>query len=376
VATCHQCATGFTDATIDLSYYDRHYRHLAKYAAEPSVLVPLRSGVPNSEPEIAPRFDLAAQRIIRLLTDPGDRLLEIGCANGELLHRLAASGAQDVTGVDPSPESSEIARVHYGVDVKTGSISDMPGGLGTFDAVCLLGVLEHLWDTDGVIATVLDVLRPGGLLYIEVPNAARYTDPFASPFEDFNTEHVNHFSTRSLEVLAQRFGFQSIWQENIIGPLAPGVDVANIAMAFRRSSSDLNEYPRDVVADYDWSLREELSIYARRSLDQFNQIDELLEDALSETDEYILWGVGELSLKLLARPPLAVRRPAAMVDGNPTRQRLVLGGTQVTSPDELTSSSVPIVVASLIRGAAIRKGVSELGLQNPIISIQPSALIG
>jgi len=39
------------------------------------------------------------------------------------------------------------------------------------------------------------------IVYIEVPDAARYIDFLYSPFQDFNTEHINHLSSFLMKIL-------------------------------------------------------------------------------------------------------------------------------------------------------------------------------
>ena len=56
-------------------------------------------------------------------------------------------------------------------------------------------------------------MRPGGVVYLDLPDASRYVDPYIAPFEDFSTEHVNHFSPSTLEVLASRCGFTPMFTE-------------------------------------------------------------------------------------------------------------------------------------------------------------------
>src|SRR6201999_4678964 len=52
---------------------------------------------------------------------------------------------------------------------------DEPGafeGLGPYDAVLFLDVLEHLYDPWGVLAAAVMALRPGGVVHAVVPNVA------------------------------------------------------------------------------------------------------------------------------------------------------------------------------------------------------------
>ena len=52
-------------------------------------------------------------------------------------------------------------------------------------------------------------MKPGAaILYAEVPDATRYLEFLFSPFQDFNTEHINHFSRESLTNLLVACGFR------------------------------------------------------------------------------------------------------------------------------------------------------------------------
>jgi SAM-dependent methyltransferase len=97
----------------------------------------------------------------------GARLLEVGCGMGTDLLQFARGGAE-VTGVDLTPRSIEIARRHfelYGLPA-TFAITDgekLPFAAESFDIVYSNGVLHHTPDTEGGVHEIHRVLRPGGL---------------------------------------------------------------------------------------------------------------------------------------------------------------------------------------------------------------------
>lgn len=97
------------------------------------------------------------------------RLLDIGCADGLFLS-LAASRAWDVTGVEISRELSSQAKHNYGITVHRGTLftADFPGE--SFDVVALIHSLEHSPEPRSIVREVSRIIKPGGYIYIAVPN--------------------------------------------------------------------------------------------------------------------------------------------------------------------------------------------------------------
>lgn len=96
----------------------------------------------------------------------GKRLLEVGCGTGTDLLQFARGGAQ-VTGVDLTPRSIEIARRRFAVydcagTFAIGDAENLAFPDESFDVVYSFGVLHHTPDTEGAINEVHRVLRRGG----------------------------------------------------------------------------------------------------------------------------------------------------------------------------------------------------------------------
>ena len=107
--------------------------------------------------------------------DPhGSRALDVGCGGGLLAEEAAAMGF-DVTGIDPSAASLDVARAHAAqtglrIDYRQGTGDDLPFVAGTFDAVFCCDVLEHIADWDATIGEMARVLRSGGILLYDTIN--------------------------------------------------------------------------------------------------------------------------------------------------------------------------------------------------------------
>src|SRR5262245_12922258 len=99
-------------------------------------------------------------------------ILDAGCGTGGLIRRL---GSRRVgwkwTGVDFSPLALELARERCGVtaDLREGSVTALPFENSVFDAVVSADVLYHLDDDSAALREFHRVLRPEGVLVVNVP---------------------------------------------------------------------------------------------------------------------------------------------------------------------------------------------------------------
>jgi 2-polyprenyl-3-methyl-5-hydroxy-6-metoxy-1,4-benzoquinol methylase len=103
----------------------------------------------------------------------GDRpplVLDVGCGVGLLLDEARRRGWR-TQGVELSDWGVRRAR-HLGLDVFQGTLEEAGFAPGSFDAVFMIDVLEHLADPVRTLAKVSQVLRPGGVLCLVTPNPA------------------------------------------------------------------------------------------------------------------------------------------------------------------------------------------------------------
>lgn len=101
------------------------------------------------------------------MTERG-RVLNIGAHTGNLHPPLEKLGYK-VIGIDIDPAAVASAR-REGRDVRLTDLADAGFPDGSFDVITMIHTLEHLDDPNTVLRECARVLRPGGSLFINVPN--------------------------------------------------------------------------------------------------------------------------------------------------------------------------------------------------------------
>jgi len=146
----------------------------------------------------------------------GRSLFDVGFGYAQALLHFRERGFE-VSGLEPSPEGAAYAR-QQGIHAFQANIEDIGSAdFGSHDVVLLLNVLEHLRHPAKALLAIRErLLKPGGMLVIDVPNE----------FNDFQTvadehyglgqwwvcppAHINYFSPTSLRSLLEATGFDTV----------------------------------------------------------------------------------------------------------------------------------------------------------------------
>jgi SAM-dependent methyltransferase len=362
VVVCQSCGFVYADPSATQRDYDRFYCEWSKYDDSTTA-----TGSGLSEYDAA-RLAKTAQDIARVLPSRAAAILDAGCATGGLLTALRESGFTAVAGLDPSPRCAAACR-ERGFQTYVGSIGAAPAHMPKFDCVVFSHVLEHVYDIAAFFGAARGLLSPGGYLYIETPDAARYADYLYAPFQEFNTEHINHFSERTLENTARRFSFEAVAVERKVFPTGKDTNYPAVFGIFRDSGN--GQADRPAIRDYELPGR--IETYIRLSAQQMENINHHLETQLANQQRVMLWGAGQLAMKLLALPALASAEICALVDNNPILRGKRFGNAPAVGPQEIAGSRDPIVIGTLLHAGEIINQIRRLGLHNPIVELLPRA---
>ncbi len=133
------------------------------------------------------------------------RLLEIGCATGEML--AAANPAFEAFGVEADAHTSAAARAR-GLQCVTGTLFDAQLPAAHFDAALLYHVIEHLPSPVAVVRELHRIVKPGGWLVLEAPNIATFWfSLLGARWRQFIPDHLFFFTPASLTRLCEEQGF-------------------------------------------------------------------------------------------------------------------------------------------------------------------------
>jgi SAM-dependent methyltransferase len=356
VVACEHCGFCFNDTPATRADFDRYYRDVSKYA-DPR----LSSGAGYS-PEDTARLKATAEAINAFAQAHDTRILDIGCGAGGLLDSLAALGFHDLTGMDPAAACAKEVRRrgHCGI---VGTFDEHPLSAASFDGIILSHVLEHVRDLSTALANVGRLLRPAGWLYVEVPDAARYGECLIAPFQDFNLEHINHFSVTTLSNLLASRGWMVASFGGKTLPLAHGCNYPAMYAFARQHQAD--------PAGPDRSLRDALAEYVDKSSKHLAQIDGVLRKHIG-SQPVLVWGVGQLTMRLLGETSLGRAAITAFIDSNPIHHGRTLAGRPVLSPESLAISALTetsIIIGSLVNVESIEASIRERGLGQRIIRL-------
>lgn len=148
-------------------------------------------------------------------------VLDVGTGPGIFLD-VAKSKGFDTYGVEPSRVAADYAR-RNGHTIYTGTLADLLSTIERghhvprrYDMIHLYEVLEHVPDPENFLDVCRNLLTPGGVLHVVVPNdysplqlkaKEQYKLPswWVSP-----PEHLNYFEPKTLQLMVRRVGFSVI----------------------------------------------------------------------------------------------------------------------------------------------------------------------
>lgn len=210
-ARCPQCGTWASSLEPEINARNEHVTTGTEIDTEARV-----AGLERLRRE---NFRQVLDRVATQVPLDGARLLDVGSAHGWFLEEAAGRGAR-ATGVEPE-EDVAAAPLARGLDIRVGFFPEVIDESEQFDVITFNDVLEHIPDARATLAACARVLRPGGVLAVNIPNADGLGYRVAGsaarvgvhgPFERFwqhglPSPHCHYFTRASLARLVGENGF-------------------------------------------------------------------------------------------------------------------------------------------------------------------------
>ena len=352
VSICARCGAGYADKIPAQPAFDRYYRELSKYDFAEQV----RKAPPSEQEKHA---DIAAV-IEKFVPSRDARIFEIGSGSGQLLAALKSLGFTNLLASDPSSGCVRSIQTSFGVPAIAFGMYDAEVPGPPFDFLILVGVMEHLRELDLAVARFHELVRHGGRVYLEVPDASRYAAGLDAPFQEFSVEHINFFSAGSLKNSMQARGFRAVKTGQVMRALHEA-SCPSVYGVFERTSGSLPIEP-------DTATESGLRSYIKDCEAEDSQLRARISESVPAGEKMIVWGVGAHTLRLLANRGLDPAQIDVFVDSNPIYQNRQLHGIPVISPAELNDRQRPILISSRGFQREIQDQIQNgLRLPNPLI---------
>ena len=354
VVACKRCGFVFADGIPEQDVFDRYYREMSKY--EPRDSQWSLSGAKRHN------YETIVDALAARFPDRTTSILDVGSAGGDLLSVFKERGYESLTGFDPSPACVEDARSRYGIHVTNAPISQMRSSGKRYELIVLSGVLEHLRDLQATLRTLVALLEPGGHMYFCVPDALRLVDYIEAPYQHLSLEHINFFSASTLSSLMGTVGLrmQDRWESTLrVGTMFEPDLNATFAGVSHAST----------IA-YDGDGATALGAYCAASARLQDRLWTRVADLAASRRPLLVWGVGSLTMSLLADERFASLAIDGYVDANKQYWRKTIRGVPILSPDEIANRDEMILIASFAYESEILAEIRERhGYRNPVVRL-------
>jgi CMP-N,N'-diacetyllegionaminic acid synthase len=203
IVRCAACDLVYVNPTFD----EAHYKSV--YASQAYQDIVRDLGINSHEYRVSrfgtERVGMMSQ-FLRVPADRAPRFLDVGCSTGFVVEAAKTAG-WDAIGIDLNPSAIEYGQSR-GLDLRTVALESAAFAPGSFDAVGLFDVVEHLLDPGRTVQAAVDLLAPEGILFLYVPNydSASRLLMGANAHFIWPTHHLNYYTPSTIRDFLRRHG--------------------------------------------------------------------------------------------------------------------------------------------------------------------------
>jgi len=358
VVACQRCGFAFASNIPDQSALNRFYQNSEHH---------LHQELPPGLARIHDDFFGFVRQYVTLA--PALRILDVGSGMGHFLSRFRKAGLHDLTGIEPSPLAVRLGKDIYGLQIRTETVGSFAPA-APFGLITLCGVLEHIADLKAGLRRINALLETDGHLFIAVPDAASFGKQSPTEaFLEFALEHINFFSSTSLDNLLRQAGFESVQIESRHNDFYGN----SYLLALYQKTADA---PIDIAIRRDRVAAHSLQAYVELSRQRQLPVANIAAQLATDGEPLIVWGAGSLTSRLLCDTRLGEAKIIGIIDRNKALHGRNLLGFPITGPEMLkTHLDTTVLIASTTYAAEITaKLKGEYDWHGKIITLVHNAI--
>ena len=270
------------------------------------------------------------------LADSDSKIIEIGCSEGYILHRLRERGFSNLTGVEPGPQAQK-AKNELGLDIIQGYYTGSLFPSESVDSFILMHVFEHFNNPVAILKNMRHQLSPQGLIFIEIPN-----------FDGYHHQHLFFYNTHCIRNLASQAKLKVIHEE---------IDNEYAALRVVLARNDAPMPSSSPTEEKQATLEK-----AARMQRDFDATVENLRKFLKNAGNVAWWGAGSTSVAYLNQIDQTVLPSLSIYDGDPQKIGMTIPGVglKVENCLDLTGKTLGSLVIASSFHAEIRERLKEL----------------
>ncbi len=223
---CKRCFTIYVNPRFKRENIDYYYKDREKRVNYIDVLENGNDKNARIRNIFIPRKEFIERELSNIGKNMSDcSLLDIGCATGQFLSVFNSEKYPNLLGVEASHELAKIAQSRLpNAKIYSNCFERCNFESDSFDIITLWEVLEHLVDPFEVIQKVEKLLKPGGVVFLSMPNIEGFDiqilwdrgNAFSPP------SHLNYFRKSSVCRLFERVGLKVV---DVVTPGQLDVDI-------------------------------------------------------------------------------------------------------------------------------------------------------
>lgn len=353
VCVCCECGFCYADNIPSQKEFDSYYAKMSKYEFT------------HTKGEVAASYREHFKKIFDFIShgikNKDSKILDVGCSTGDLLRVFKENGYTNLHGMDPSRECIKKLREEEDIIGIVSALNDFETYVSVkFDVIILSAVLEHIVDLKSTMNIIKSLLKPRGILFIEVPNAGRFNrDNFIfTPCQQFSIEHINYFSHWSISNLLKQVDINTVNMLDSENSINQTIDPSIFVIGVN------NEF----VLQKEFSTETNLKEYVTKCRDRETKLKETIKEKLLNHKEIIVWGVSTLSQTLIASGAVDINKVSYFVDSNVHYQEKKINNKVVLMPEQI-KDNLPILILSWSYQNEIDQQIKDMGLKNEVIKL-------